>query len=640
MRGRLCFLAAWLCFLPHFSNAQKGDDLREQLKNAQILAADNLDSALAIAQKVFGEATALDSQRVAFTALRARGLFYEDRSKYDLAIAEYRRAMALADARLPLHDRLNVYNDWAIIHKKVGDFSTARAFHQRAIDLGAAAGDWEMVENGHHGLATMYSQMSDFDQSAKHYFASIEAAEKRGNKPGIVLSQQNLANIYTKARNYAMARQNILAAHRMAIELGDSARLGTVLKIWGNLHLAQGQLDSAEQKQRAALAIFQKKGKRAQEAESWLSLADIFRQQKRLPEAEAALQNCAVLSDLLAPYSRAVFYQTFGKLDLELGRPGAAIAQFQKSLDATEKLGLKEIARENHLQLADLLQKQGDFRAALDHSAQANRLSEAIFEADKQKSMAEANFKFDVERLDFQIASQQKELRQARNIRLAQAVFMALLLALLVFAWSQARQKQRALARSELLMKELHHRVKNNLQTITSMMRVQARQVSDPALLAVLNENRARLETIGALHQQLYSGANLKTVDFQVFVQGLTEKIDFAHGRAGTAIRREITVEPRQIDVDMAMPLGLIVNELLTNSFKHAFRDHPQPTVRISLVGQRFSYSDNGSGFPPGFSPTEAAGFGFQLIVNLAHQLKMDYRLFNQSGAHFEMFPR
>lgn len=644
MNGKTLVLALVFGFAQALAFGQnptiKPAQLRDFLKKADIYSGEKLDTALLLADQVFDAAMYLDSPKVAFAALRSKGFFNEDHNRYEAAREAYRQSMAFAENNLGVHDQLNSYNDWAIIHKKLGNFEVAREFHQRAIEGGERSGDWEMVENGHHGLATMFSMMSDFDQSAQSYLASIRAAEKWGNRRGIVLSQQNLANIYMKAKNFPMAQKNIEAAFQLANQLQDSVRIGSVLKIWGNIAMGQAKLDSAYQMHFAALQIFQKKGKKGQASESWLSLAEIFLKQGKFAESTDALKKCGELKTFFSPYSAAYFPQIEGKLWLAKNQPDSAIGAFQESLGKTDKYGFLEIARENHLQLAELFSKKKQPERAFEHAMAATKLDEQIFEAERQKSMTEANFKFDVQKRDFQITTQQKELQQSKQIRGVLAVSVALLLGLLLWAWSQSKQKQTALARSEMLMKELHHRVKNNLQTITSMMRMQVRQISDPVLLAVLNENRARLEMIGALHQQLYQRNNIKTVDFEAFVHDLIEKIEFTYALPGPGLKTEIDIQPAQLEVDIAMPLALIINELLTNSFKYGFAGTNDPTIKIKFLGHQFRYSDNGCGFPTTTLSSEKTGFGHQLISNLAQQLKFEPRFFNENGACFEMLPK
>jgi two-component sensor histidine kinase len=197
--------------------------------------------------------------------------------------------------------------------------------------------------------------------------------------------------------------------------------------------------------------------------------------------------------------------------------------------------------------------------------------------------------------------------------------------------------KQRAFDYAELLLKELHHRVKNNLQTITSIMRLQSRKVTDPSVSAIISESRSRLEAMSMIHQQLYRTDNVKIINIRFFIDDLIEKIKFTYGFHNTPLDVQIDIENENLDVDMALPLGLILNELLTNSCKYAYPSVPEPSMRILIDKNRFYYTDNGCGLPPNFEIEKSDSFGMHLIVTLAQQLRTKYRFYNDNGLAFEM---
>ena len=452
----LCF-----CLLCHLLLAQPdvSNGIQVTISKAKDLSFQNIDSALFYAHQALDDAKKIDSPRLIFHAQRAIGLIYEDNNRLSDAQKHYASAVELAKTSLPIDDQLTIFTDWAIIHKKLGQYKIAEEYHRLTIDLAEKIGNWEIVEDGYHGLGTMYSMTSDFDKSLQSYLKSIEAAERWNNQKGIVLTYQNISNIHLKAKNYDLALKNIAKTYALARKLGDSVRLAAVLRIYGNIEIAVGNLQDALVKHQAALNILERRGDKPKIAESYLAIADIYFQQKKYTESEAYFNRCAALQTFLPGYGYVSFYNKKGHFYAVLNQTDRAITDFKESLRMTDSLGFKEIARDNCMALATIFQKQNRFAEALKYMTEANRLGEILFNENKKKEMTDAQFKFETEKRDLQIAAQNKQIENARLIRWLLGIGLLIMTALSFFSWRQMSAKQRAFDYAELLLKELHHRV-------------------------------------------------------------------------------------------------------------------------------------------------------------------------------------
>jgi two-component system, sensor histidine kinase PdtaS len=614
--------------------------IAESINKAVDLSFQNIDSALYFANKALVLAQNVDSLRLVFCAYRAIGSIYEDNNLLQEAQKTYAIALALADSHLQIEEKLTIYTDWAIIHKKLGQYAIARDFHLRTIEKAEKAKHWEMVEDGYHGLGTLYGMLSDFDESVRYYLLSIKAAEKWGNQEGIVFSHQNISNTYLKAKNYDMALKMIEKTYQEALALRDSSRIANVLRVYGNIKIALKDYEDALNKHEAAKYIFEKQGNTECLAESYLSIGDIYFQWKNYAQAEHYFSECTKISTFLPNYSHADLYNKYGKLFQAQDRTEEAIHTFQTSLVLTDSMGFKDIARESHLSLAAIFSEQAQFDSAYLHLKMADRMAEKLFQETQQKSLTEAEFKFDVEKRDLQIDAQQKQLSQSQLIRWILIGSLFVLAALLLITWKQMRAKQRTNKRNELIVKELHHRVKNNMQTIASMMRLQARQAQDPAVSAILLENKTRLETFSMLHQQLYLADNIETLNLQPFIQDIIEKTRYSNGLDDTQLQTHLRLENTTLNVETALSVGLILNELLTNSLKYAYPslNKSKPLeINIDILEDRFHYADNGNVLQADFDFKNKAGFGIQFISSFAHQIKGKYKFFVDKGVHFDL---
>ena len=179
-----------------------------------------------------------------------------------------------------------------------------------------------------------------------------------------------------------------------------------------------------------------------------------------------------------------------------------------------------------------------------------------------------------------------------------------------------------SLREKETLLREIHHRVKNNLAMISSMLYLQSTRVHDPAIVALLNESQQRVHSMALVHETLYRSRTLAAVDFAVYLKGLVQ-----HLKASFNIDKPVTFTIEAGDVslvlDQAVPCGLIVSELVGNAMKHAFRSEARPEVIVtcSKVGSRccVTVADNGTGLS--FEQNEGTGLGLQLVRTLTEQL-------------------
>ncbi|MEW6586947.1 MAG: histidine kinase dimerization/phosphoacceptor domain -containing protein [Nitrospirota bacterium] len=205
-------------------------------------------------------------------------------------------------------------------------------------------------------------------------------------------------------------------------------------------------------------------------------------------------------------------------------------------------------------------------------------------------------------------------------------------------------QVKKSLGEKEALLKEIHHRVKNNLQIIQSMLNLQLPQIKDEKAIALFKESQDRVYSMALIHEKLYQSESLAKIDFLEYIRSLTNYLFLSYGATGRAIRSKILVKDISLDVDTTIPCALIINELVSNSLKHAFpasrRSEEPGEICISLrldVDNRFllSVSDNGVGLPAGFEIQNSDSLGLKLVVALVKQLNGNIHIGGNAGAEF-----
>lgn len=218
-------------------------------------------------------------------------------------------------------------------------------------------------------------------------------------------------------------------------------------------------------------------------------------------------------------------------------------------------------------------------------------------------------------------------------------------------ARTQLAERQEAEARlavslreKEALLKEVHHRVKNNMQLISSLLSLQAGSITDGPMRQIFGDFQGRVRAIALISERLYQSKNLAMIDLPEFVTSLAENLLSAHDAAGR-VRLETSVEPISLDVDTAVPFGLIMNELVTNSLQHAFPTSRPGVVAISLRQNgnhtlALSVRDDGVGLPMALNFETSDSLGLVLVRTLAGQLDGSVQLDQTQGTTFTVvFP-
>lgn len=210
----------------------------------------------------------------------------------------------------------------------------------------------------------------------------------------------------------------------------------------------------------------------------------------------------------------------------------------------------------------------------------------------------------------------------------------------------QVEERIRAsLRRKELLLREVHHRVKNNLQVVSSLLDLQSGAVSDPEIRAMFQESQNRIRSMALIHEQLYSDPEGPGMEIRDFVEKLTGRLLESYGLASDQVTLRLRLEQHPLDVDQAIAFGLILNELVANSLKHAFTDGDNGEVVVrfhSTDNGRLSMavSDTGKGLSADFDLNGGDSLGLNLVASLAEQLGGTLQLQSDGGTEFRIdFP-
>ena len=346
-------------------------------------------------------------------------------------------------------------------------------------------------------------------------------------------------------------------------------------------------------------------------------------------------------------------HSRIGDIAREEGRYDEAISYYEKARNSSIAINTKANTAYFIQKLFNIYELKEDYKTALEYYKEWSEANNIIEVERNERSLRESELQVNVLKQDKELAANQ----QKQTIYTVALIIGALLLALLYRNYrlkQSSNQKLRALngelaeknvlldqrnAENELLLKEIHHRVKNNLEMVKSLIALQSAQIDDPATKDAMIASQNRVQSMGIIHQKLYQGTNLGSIEMKDYFLNLGEGI-LDSFNAEDRVKIECAMDNLELDIDTAVPIGLIVNELLTNALKYAFPKQQQGVINISLEKSsnqnlRLEVTDNGIGKTAGLAP-RGTGFGSQLVQLLTLQLNGKMREHNDKGTHIE----
>jgi len=330
-----------------------------------------------------------------------------------------------------------------------------------------------------------------------------------------------------------------------------------------------------------------------------------------------------------------------------------AIRFFEKALPVAEELEQTERIKELTLAYSLALEKTGRYRESLKLLHNHIEAKEQYNNQEIAREVEDVSVKYETEKKENEIAllNAQSETQEAklkasnRRLRSLGIGSFLLLVFLGIVGWLYREIKNKnniiatALDDKDTLLKEIHHRVKNNLQVISALLTLQSKHVKDEHAVMALQEGQGRVHSMSLIHQDLYQHDNLKGVNTKEYFEKLIDNLIQTYDVEDRTIDVESEVDSMVLDVDTMIPLGLVVNELASNALKHAFKDQKSGLIKVQLKekdGQLIlNIKDNGVGAD--LDELQKKSFGYSLIKSFARRLDADLDIQNNDGLVIDM---
>tara|TARA_R110002111_G_scaffold117089_1_gene178931 strand:- start:6509 stop:8473 length:1965 start_codon:yes stop_codon:yes gene_type:complete len=354
--------------------------------------------------------------------------------------------------------------------------------------------------------------------------------------------------------------------------------------------------------------------------------------------------------------SYSLYAKYLGTIDLKSPIAIGIFRQFKASkLTEFSQLiekGAAEVLNPNDLyqlqrEISNTLEIHGFLKDALSYRDKTIVLTKKIYSQDLANSLASYKVKQAVKEKDLII----KHQKERTDLYMVIAVLIAGLSLILIFAYFKKKKQSKileeknkqiniTLKEKELLVKEVHHRVKNNFQIVSSLLELQTKGIEDEKALNLATEGKNRVRSMALIHQNLYQNKD-GLIDFNEYIYLLVNELTSLN-TSSNKVETNLNVQNIYFDVDTAIPLGLIINELITNAYKHAFSANKKGKLNISIAkidtdNYKLVVSDNGSGLDSNLDIKNSKSVGLRLINRLVKQIQGTLLFINNDGAQFEI---
>lgn len=555
------------------------------------------------------------------------------------AVAYAKKGVVLADKTSQKKWQPKFYEATGRIHANMLQLDSASYYFTKATKGYKSINDKKGQATTLFKIGWVHKKRGELQEALEADLQALKLMEALDDKEGIAGAMSRLSEDVLRQGRKKEALEYALKTIQLSEEYNFPVELIYAYKSAGDASIAMGNNEDAFTYYDSMLTKAQEMNFDPMSLASFMNdRGNALKRLGRYPEA-LAQYNTALASAKKVNYLDGIHTVegNLGEINLILGNYNEALPYQLKAIALQEQDGNLSNLPENYMHLSTTYEKLGDYKQALAYQKKARIMGDSIAALESDRAMSELLTQYETEKKEATIDNQSLKIEQQQQTQLLY-IALAGLLGLLVFGLfltlRNISKKRTALAslnsaltlkneQNELLLKEIHHRVKNNLELVKSLIALQSAKLEDGASKEAMLASQNRVQSMGIIHQKLYQGTNLGAIEMKDYFVNLSEGV-LETFDAEDRVKIECSMENIEVDVDTAVPIGLIVNELLTNSLKYAFPNNTKGEIQIRLKQDHdvlsLEVSDNGIGIAD-HTLVKGTGFGTQLISLLTQQL-------------------
>ncbi len=555
--------------------------------------------------------TSLKNKTSLATAFHAMGTIKRKQGDFYPSLQYFGKALQLRKELKDKKGTAEVQNEMGIVHKNLGEFAAALDYYFKALKIRKAINDEKGIAGTLNNIGVVHKIQGDAVQALEFYFESLKIREAVNDRSGIAGSYNNIGVVYRYQKKYEEALAYFEKALAIRNEMGDKRNASFTLNNIGLIHKHQGDFETA---------------------------------------LEYYFKSLKIKTDIGDKFGLVSAHINIAEVHKDWGDVSTAENYYLEGLVIAEEIGAKEYTLNIYQDLGQLYMTIGDYKKANEYTLQYASVKDSIVNEENSRAIAEMQAKYNNEsqQREILLLKKDKELKESeaeRNATIRNSLVISFFLVLIVviilyrsmrFARKskvELEEKNKELQETliskeekEVMLKEIHHRVKNNLQVINSLIRLQSTKVDDDAkVMELFQECQNRVKSMALLHEELYQTKDLANVNVDNYLTTLIRGLVDTYS-VNTKINLNTNITITTLGVDTLIPVGLVVNEIISNSLKHAFNGVAEGNIDVTLkaVGEKqyqLQISDNGKGFDADFSLEHSETLGIELIKTLVDQL-------------------
>lgn len=606
-----------LFLIPYINWSQKSSQnlSNDEKKVLQLIATSkkfapvHFDSSRIYAEKAIGLALKLENEHLLADSYVSKGLAFDYQSHLDSTLYWYDKALNIRTQQNNKPELVKLYNNYGVSYFYQGMYDRALVYYFESLKQSENLRDSIGIARSFNNMGLIYDKKGDWSKATTYFEKSLNIKRLLKDDIGLLFPLSNLSNIAFIQRDYSSAERYMLTNLQVSQKLNDSMQIGISYGVLAMIYASQGNDNK--------------------------TFENVALCEKFIPFVNDA-------------FELSLLYYNLGESLLLMNQWDKSENFLKKSLEISRKIKQSDLVLKTYKALQELSKKQGKLNESIQFYDLFTALNDSIFKENQgvEISKIEQLYQWEKKEQEIQLLNVNiaKATAQKRNWILGFA-FLGILGAVVTGFFIINRRKsdelekknvqiQSALAENKTLMKEMNHRIKNNLQMISSMLHLQMHYTSQPEISNMLQETASRIQSISLIHQKLYAKDSVQQIDMQTYIKDIAHAV-VQNSKEKDQINVQMEVQLLSMEIEKAQSIGLILNELILNALKHAKTEEDILILEISLFEKEklktLVVSDNGK--VEDHQPVDfTKSYGMQLIQSFVEKLDGKMEINREKG--------
>ena len=552
-----------------------------------------------------------------------------------------------------LKNKSGALNNYGVLYFTQGDYVKAVESYLKSLKIKEAINDQKGIASVYNNLGSIHDNKGNSSKALSYYLKSLKIRETLDDKKGLSISLNNVGQIYYNQGDIDKA----LFYFQKSYNVNSNARNGyakaAILNNIGTIYHKKNNIPLALKYFKESMEIKEEIGDKKGIIISLNSIGGVYRDQKEYEQALEFFHKSLILSkELNNKEGLSISLNNFGNVYYLKGKFTKAKSFSQESMEIAVNSKKPILIRDAAITLSKINKKESNWKEALKMHELYLIMRDSVSNTESEKDVIrqKATYDLEVKEQEIVLLSSQNEvqklkIKENRVLMIFFSIALGLALILVFLAVKSYRDKQKInillqkqSQEKSTMLKEIHHRVKNNLQMVNSLLRLQASEVDDKVVVEMFKEARQRVLSMAKLHEKMYGSDDLLYIDIHDHFKSLIDDLVKSYS-LNKNIKLDITVKEVKMGISTLIPLGLMINEFITNSLKYAFVDRNKGKLFVHIKYLENKYyemiiGDDGVGLKEAMNPS---GLGSKLIKIFVKQLEGSIERLDQTGTVFKI---